>query len=68
MRRTFSYYTHLLALAFVVALVLAGCGSQSSSNTTNGKVTVNLGYFPNLTHTVAIVGVARGTFQASSWL
>jgi NitT/TauT family transport system substrate-binding protein len=26
-------------------------------------VTVRLGYFPNLTHAVALVGVARGTFQ-----
>jgi NitT/TauT family transport system substrate-binding protein len=61
MKRTFSYRTRLLALVFLFALVLAGCGSQSSGN--NGKVTVHLAYFPNLTHAVALVGVARGTFQ-----
>lgn len=40
---------------------LAGCGASSSGS--NGQVTLNLGYFPNLTHAVALVGVGRGTFQ-----
>lgn len=32
--------------------------------TSNGPVTLRLGYFPNFTHAQAIVGLARGTFQA----
>jgi len=55
--------SRVLALAVMLALALVGCGSQSSSSNNNGPITVNLGYFPNLTHAAAIVGVARGTFQ-----
>ncbi|HEY7123574.1 MAG TPA: ABC transporter substrate-binding protein [Ktedonobacterales bacterium] len=40
-------------------LALTGCGQGSSDD---GK-TVRLGYFPNLTHAAALVGVERGTFQ-----
>jgi NitT/TauT family transport system substrate-binding protein len=43
------------------------CGSTNSGNTgsTSGNTptTVHLGYFPNITHAIALVGVARGTFQ-----
>lgn len=63
MKRTFQFSTHLIALIVMLALALAACGSQSSGNNSSSPVTVNLGYFPNLTHTVALVGVARGTFQ-----
>lgn len=54
---------HLFALAAMFALVVAACGSQSSGSNGSSPVTVNLDYFPNLTHAVALVGVARGTFQ-----
>src|SRR5262245_26217914 len=65
-----------LALALVLALVLAACGgdddSSSSSDTTAGTgataasnepVTLRLGYFPNVTHAPAIVGINHGEFQ-----
>lgn len=52
----------IAALVFMLALMLAACGSNSSSSS-GGKITVNLGYFPNLTHAAALVGIARGTFQ-----
>jgi NitT/TauT family transport system substrate-binding protein len=45
----------------MLVLTLVACGSGSNS----GPVTVRLGYFPNLTHAVALVGVARGTFKAA---
>jgi NitT/TauT family transport system substrate-binding protein len=53
---------HIVGLFVLLALALAGCGSQSSSSN-SGPVTLNLAYFPNITHAVALVGVARGTFQ-----
>src|SRR2546426_9145507 len=62
MKKLLAHSWHLTALFLLFALALVGCGSQSSSNTT-GPVTLNLGYFPNLTHAVALVGVERGTFQ-----
>lgn len=61
MKRTFRYAVYLAALVCTFALLLAGCGTQGSGN--SGPVTVNLGYFPNLTHAVALVGVERGTFK-----
>ncbi|HTK06025.1 MAG TPA: ABC transporter substrate-binding protein [Ktedonobacteraceae bacterium] len=57
----------ILPLLLVLSLnILAACGSSTSSTTTSGSnaspITVHLGYFPNITHAVALVGVARGTF------
>lgn len=53
-----------VALLALLTLTLAACSSNtSSSNGGSSSVTVRLGYFPNLTHAVALVGVARGTFQ-----
>jgi NitT/TauT family transport system substrate-binding protein len=55
--------------AVLLALTLAACGSSkksSSSATTapkdTGPVTLNLGYFPNVTHATAIAGVEKGIF------
>ncbi|HEX4865313.1 MAG TPA: ABC transporter substrate-binding protein [Acidimicrobiales bacterium] len=48
-------------LTAAVALVAAGCGSSSASGGSS-PVTVHLGYFPNLTHAPALVGVAQGIF------
>ena len=62
MKSPFTYGSRIIALLVLFALALVGCGSQSS-NSSNGSVTVHLGYFPNLTHAVALVGVERGTFQ-----
>ena len=55
---------HVVVLLALLTLTLAACGgSTSPSNGGSSPVTVRLGYFPNLTHAVALVGVARGTFQ-----
>ncbi|GCE06873.1 ABC transporter substrate-binding protein [Dictyobacter aurantiacus] len=55
------------ALLLLLALALAACGSDSNAAASpndggSSPVTVHLGYFPNITHAVALVGVARGTF------
>src|SRR5436305_13778538 len=62
MKKLLVHSWHLTALFLLFAVALVGCGSQSFSN--NGPVTLNLGYFPNLTHAVALVGVERGTFKS----
>lgn len=59
--------------ALAVGLVLTGgvasaCGGSSSSTPTKAAAgskvtTLRLGYFPNLTHASAIVGVNKGYFQ-----
>ena len=51
--------------ATVGALVLlAGCGqSVAGSNATDTATSLRLGYFPNLTHATALVGVQSGIFQ-----
>jgi len=41
------------------ALVLVGC----TNSTTSTKQTIRVGYFPNITHAQALVGLADGTFQ-----
>lgn len=54
--------------AFVIAsaLLLAACGSSDSTTKSEGSATasvkVRLGYFPNVTHATAIVGVDKGLF------
>jgi NitT/TauT family transport system substrate-binding protein len=54
----------MATLALLLTLTIAACSSSASSNNSSGSQTiVHLGYFPNVTHAVAIVGVERGTFQ-----
>lgn len=58
--------TSVFSLILVLVLALAACGPQTNTNTSNtstNPIIVHLGYFPNLTHAVAIVGYERGTFQ-----
>src|SRR2546425_2882759 len=57
----------LLAVGLVVAsaVVLAACGSNDKSSeaeASSAPVTLRLGYFPNITHASAIVGVEKGFF------
>lgn len=60
-----------LVLATLATVVLAACSTRSGDSggsTAVGaspaaeNVTLRLGYFPNITHTQPIVGLARGTF------
>ena len=45
------------------AVVAAGCSSSAGGSTPSATpVTVHLGYFPNLTHAPALVGVSSGIF------
>jgi len=50
----------ILSIMLVVALV--GCTANAPS-VSKGPVTMRVGYFPNITHSQALIGVARGDFQ-----
>jgi sulfonate transport system substrate-binding protein len=60
----------LAAVVLVFGLLAASCGNDSAGRTTasgspaaaGGETTLRLGYFPNLTHATAIVGVEKGFF------
>ena len=49
-----------LVLTVSCALILAGCAAQPAAS--GEQVTLRLGYFPNVTHAAAVVGVANGIF------
>ena len=64
-------FRHLLAAVLALALVasLAACGgdddggSSTAAGGDSGGETLSLGYFPNVTHATALVGVHEGIFQ-----
>ena len=58
-----------LVAGLLAAVALAGCGSDSKKDSQAGgveqaaeKVTLRLGYFPNITHAPGLVGVENGLF------
>lgn len=59
-----------LALTAALASTLAACGSSSKAATTagsgtgGGAVTLRLGYFGNVTHAPALIGLTNGSFKA----
>ncbi len=56
----------LATLAAVGAATLgttAACGEDSDAAGGSGPVTLRLGYFPNITHAPAVVGVEKGIFK-----
>jgi NitT/TauT family transport system substrate-binding protein len=46
-----------------VAFLLSGC--QASTGAAPGKLVMRVGYFPNITHSQALIGMARGDFQTA---
>jgi NitT/TauT family transport system substrate-binding protein len=57
-----------IALGIAVgAIVLAACGQNVSSAAPNDDqaLTLRLGYFPNLTHAPALVGIKKGYFASA---
>jgi NitT/TauT family transport system substrate-binding protein len=66
-------FRQLVPVALAAAVVLGACGSDNSSSSgatsassggssSGEKVTLRLGYFPNITHATALVGVEKGIF------
>ncbi|MGI1658723.1 MAG: aliphatic sulfonate ABC transporter substrate-binding protein [Desulfitobacterium sp.] len=54
-----------LALILASSLIfLAGCGTAQTTSESSKLSSVKLGYFPNVTHASAMIGVEKGFFQA----
>jgi len=51
-----------IALA-ILAISVPGCASPNVGSLANSPVTMRIGYFPNITHSQAMIGIADGTFQ-----
>jgi NitT/TauT family transport system substrate-binding protein len=51
-----------LAVGACLLLVAGACGSSASASSSSAPVTLRLGYFPNITHAPALVGVQEGIF------
>ena len=68
--RTFSHRVAPIALLVAALTMAAACGSSSKSGSSTGtttaggsKVTLRLGYLPNVTHAPAIVGLQNKTYE-----
>jgi len=60
-----SLLRRLAGVAVAMGLLAAACGGGGGGSSTaksSGHVDLRLGYFPNLTHATALVGVANGIF------
>jgi NitT/TauT family transport system substrate-binding protein len=57
----------LAATAMVASSALAACGGDDNakSGSSGEAATIRLGYFPNITHAPALVGVNKGFFQTA---
>jgi len=54
----------LAAAALVATTALAACGKDDDKASASGDAsTIRLGYFPNITHAPALVGVNKGFYQ-----
>jgi NitT/TauT family transport system substrate-binding protein len=52
------------ALAAIAATGLTACGDDASASSSGGDgVALQLGYFPNLTHGTALVGIEQGLYE-----
>ena len=66
MRSTYSAFRRgAPAAAVALALLASACGGAEPSTSADGSTTVRLGYFANVTHATAIVGVQSGIFRTA---
>ncbi|HEU5226454.1 MAG TPA: ABC transporter substrate-binding protein [Ktedonobacteraceae bacterium] len=63
MKKPSLHLSGVITLLALLVFILPACGGGTSASSDSSSITVHLGYFPNLTHAVALVGVARGTFK-----
>jgi NitT/TauT family transport system substrate-binding protein len=53
----------IVLVVSVVMLLLTACASAPAAPGSSVPVTLRVGYFPNITHSQALIGVSRGDFQ-----
>jgi NitT/TauT family transport system substrate-binding protein len=53
------------SLVAALALLAAACGGSEPSPSADGSIAVRLGYFPNVTHATALVGLESGIFKTA---
>ena len=46
-----------------IVLTCVSCASQPPAPSARAPITIRVGYFPNITHAQAMIGIADGTFQ-----
>ncbi len=46
-----------------IVFAFFGCASETPAPSAHAPVTIRVGYFPNITHAQAMIGIADGTFQ-----
>lgn len=51
------------AIATITLLAIAACTGVEGATISSGPVTLRLGYFPNLTHATALIGLKQGFFS-----
>ncbi|HEY3325440.1 MAG TPA: aliphatic sulfonate ABC transporter substrate-binding protein [Planctomycetota bacterium] len=56
-------FVKLLLATVAASIVLSGCGGGSPAASGGAPSEVRLGYFANVTHAPAVLGVAQGRFQ-----
>lgn len=52
----------MAVVGLAVGLLVGACGGSAGPSPSAAPVTLRLGYFPNVTHAAAVVGVAKGLF------
>lgn len=62
MHASFARYSTISLLVVLSVCGLAACGSPVPSSTDDTSLTMRVGYFPNITHSQALIGTARGDF------
>ena len=53
----------ILSVWLSLAVALAACNAQPTAAPTSMPQTIRVGYFANMTHSQALIGLARGDFQ-----
>jgi len=53
----------IVPIMAIVLCVFGGCDHNETTNANGNANAVRLGYFPNVTHAQALIGVSRGDFQ-----
>lgn len=54
-----------VALAAAAAFALSGCGASAAAEALGPAAEVRLGYFANVTHAPALIGLEQGLFEAA---